>query len=63
MDNGDEAVVAAWLNSYFGAMTDIAEQHGGTLDKFLGDGLMVFFGDPESAGSVADAYAGKASRR
>lgn len=57
MDNGDEAVVAAWLNSYFGAMTEIAEQHGGTLDKFLGDGLMVFFGDPESAGSVADAYA------
>jgi len=55
MDNGDEA--AAWLNSYFGAMTEIAEQHGGTLDKFLGDGLMVFFGDLESAGSVADAYA------
>lgn len=55
MDNGDEAVAAAWLNSYFGAMTEIAERYGGTLDKFLGDGLMVFFGDPESAGSVADA--------
>ena len=38
-------------------MTSIAEIHGGTVHKFLGDGLIVFFGDPESEAPVADAYA------
>ncbi|MBI4506861.1 MAG: HAMP domain-containing protein [Chloroflexi bacterium] len=34
------------INGYFTAMTDIVFEHGGTLDKYLGDGLLVFFGDP-----------------
>lgn len=34
------------LNQYFGAMTDIVFRYGGTLDKYYGDGMMVFFGDP-----------------
>lgn len=35
------------LNEYFGAMTEIVFKYKGTVDKFMGDGMMVFFGDPE----------------
>ena len=36
-------------------MTDIALKYGGTIDKFIGDAILVFFGDPESAGLKKDA--------
>ena len=57
MENFDESVVAAWINRYFCAMTSSVEIHGGTVHKFLGDGLIVFFGDSESEGPVVDANA------
>ena len=49
--------LTALLNEYFTEMTRIAESHGGTVDKFIGDALLVFFGDPESKGAEADARA------
>ena len=43
------------LNEYFTEMSKIALSHGGTIDKFVGDAMLVFFGDPETKGDVDDA--------
>ncbi|MEM9699648.1 MAG: adenylate/guanylate cyclase domain-containing protein [Pseudomonadota bacterium] len=45
------------LNTYFTEMSGIALAHGGTIDKFIGDAIVVFFGDPETRGTKADADA------
>ncbi|HWP66267.1 MAG TPA: adenylate/guanylate cyclase domain-containing protein [Candidatus Limnocylindria bacterium] len=34
------------LNEYFAEMTPVAERFGGTIDKFMGDAIMIFFGAP-----------------
>ena len=45
------------LNNYLTEMSEIALKHGGTIDKFIGDAIMVFFGDPSTKGAKADCVA------
>ena len=45
------------LNEYFTEMSAIALKHGGTIDKFVGDAMLIFFGDPETKGEAEDAAA------
>ncbi|MBF0481589.1 MAG: hypothetical protein HQK81_06580 [Desulfovibrionaceae bacterium] len=45
------------LNSYFTEMSKIAMHYGATIDKFIGDAMLMFFGDPESKGIKQDAEA------
>jgi adenylate cyclase len=46
--------VLKWLNEYFTAMDNIIRAHGGLLNKFIGDGLLVVYGVPLSRGLKED---------
>jgi class 3 adenylate cyclase len=50
-------VLTHYINAYFTEMSDIAAKYGGTIDKYIGDAMMVFFGDPDSRGPEEDALA------
>lgn len=43
------------LNTYMQCMTNVANKHGAVLDKFIGDGMVCFFGEPASRGARQDA--------
>ncbi|MEH6546064.1 MAG: adenylate/guanylate cyclase domain-containing protein [Sneathiella sp.] len=45
------------LNQYLTEMSEIALAHGATIDKFVGDAIVIFFGDPKSKGVKEDAIA------
>ena len=54
-DRIESEELTTMLNTYLDAMTKIALRHGGTIDKYIGDAIMVFFGDPETKGVKYDA--------
>ena len=43
------------ITDYLTEMTNIAINHGGTVDKYIGDAIMIFFGDPTTKGVKEDA--------
>jgi len=49
--------VVEWLNDYFARMNGIVERHGGHINKYIGDGLMIVFGAPVDRSDVSEARA------
>ena len=45
------------LNEYLTEMSQVAIKHGGSVNKFIGDAILVFFGDQETRGVTEDARA------
>ncbi len=45
------------LNHYLTEMSQIALEYGATIDKYVGDAILIFFGDPETKGVKEDALA------
>ncbi|GJL84100.1 MAG: hypothetical protein DHS20C01_37340 [marine bacterium B5-7] len=45
------------INHYLTEMSKVALEYGATIDKYIGDAIMIFFGDPESRGIKEDAKA------
>lgn len=56
-ENLESEDVTEILNLYLGTMTEIALRYGATVDKYIGDAIMLFFGDPDSQGVKEDAIA------
>lgn len=54
-ENAPSDQVVIWLNDYFSRMHAIVDGRGGHINKFLGDGLMIVFGAPESRGDEEEA--------
>lgn len=54
-DSVEPEELAFMLNGFFTTINRIAEEWGGTVGAFIGDAVLVFFGEPESTGEKGDA--------
>jgi adenylate cyclase len=56
-DKMESEDLTQFLNHYLTEMSKIAVQYGATIDKYVGDAILMFFGDPETRGVKEDALA------
>ena len=56
-DKMESEDVTQVLNQYLTEMSRVALEYGATIDKYVGDAIMIFFGDPETRGVKEDALA------
>ena len=56
-DDLESEELTTLLNHYLTAMSEIALAYGATIDKYVGDAVLAFFGDPETRGVNEDATA------
>jgi class 3 adenylate cyclase/PAS domain-containing protein len=56
-DNLESEELTDVLNHYLTEMSTIALEYGATIDKYIGDAMLLFFGDPETKGVKEDAKA------
>jgi class 3 adenylate cyclase len=54
-DSMESEALTSLLNEYLNEMSKIALKYGGTIDKYIGDAIMIFYGDPETRGAKNDA--------
>jgi len=56
-DNLEPEELSSVLNRYLTEMSNIALEYGATIDKYIGDAMVLFFCDPETRGTKDDAKA------
>jgi class 3 adenylate cyclase len=56
-DDLESEELTTLVNHYLTEMSVIAAAHGATIDKYIGDAILAFFGDPETRGVKEDAIA------
>ena len=49
----EPSILSDWLNAYFGIVTKVIHQYGGTVDKYMGDSVMAFWGAPRASDTHA----------
>jgi class 3 adenylate cyclase/CHASE2 domain-containing sensor protein len=54
-ESADPVQVREVLNRYYALITPLLHRHGGTIDNFRGDGVMVMFGAPDALDEPCDA--------